>query len=191
MPSIPAPALYNACAAGNAAVVRKLLPAGGTRLNLSGPRFQSADDQVTPLMVAVQSGHADIVRMLLERAPNTAVGYMNPPGVTALCLAALYHHADVVQLLTDCGGNVNVATRPLLITPLRAAVGRTNPTAGGRNPDPDGARQFATVMALLRLGASRLPPRLLEFQTPPPSRNLFEKTFPPKTPCAPHNSRPG
>jgi hypothetical protein len=36
MPHIPAQALYCACWDGDAAAVSRLLPAGGTRLNLSG-----------------------------------------------------------------------------------------------------------------------------------------------------------
>ena len=34
-------ALYDACVTGDAAAVSRLLPVGGTRLNLSGPRFQA------------------------------------------------------------------------------------------------------------------------------------------------------
>jgi hypothetical protein len=41
MPIIPAAALYNACAAGDAAAVSTLLPRGGTPVNLSGPRSSS------------------------------------------------------------------------------------------------------------------------------------------------------
>jgi hypothetical protein len=41
MPNIPAQALIEACFRGDAAAVSTLLPVGGTRLNLSGPRFQA------------------------------------------------------------------------------------------------------------------------------------------------------
>jgi ankyrin repeat protein len=74
---ITAEALLNACARGDAAAVGRLLPAGGTPLNLSGPRFQSAANSCnfsrTPLMVAATLGHTDVVRMILDRAPNTTV----------------------------------------------------------------------------------------------------------------------
>ena len=161
--NISAEALYNACAAGDVAAVSRLLPAGGTPRNLSGQRFQfHTEKSCTPLTAAAANGHTEIVRMILERAPNTSVDYVETDGDTALIMAALYHHADIVRLLTDRGGNVNVASQARLITPLRAAVGPTNPTASRRNPDPDGARQLATVRALLRLGAGTLPP-------PPPS----------------------
>ena len=161
MPSIPAQALYEACAAGDAAAVSRLLPAGGTPLNLSGPRFQAPNTKRTPLIAAAAGGHAEIVRMILERAPNTAVGHMDAHGDTALLLATLYHHADIVRLLTDNGGNVNLVVGPQRNPLLRAAVGDIHPGDPPRDPDPDGARQLATVRALLRLDAGTLPPRPL------------------------------
>jgi len=54
---IPAPALFNACGAGDAAAVSRLLPAGGTPLNLSGPSFQAPDTMTTPLIVAAWCGY--------------------------------------------------------------------------------------------------------------------------------------
>jgi ankyrin repeat protein len=160
MPSIPAQALYEACAAGDAAAVSRLLPAGGTRLNLSRPRFQAPNTKRTPLIAAAACGHTEIVRMILERAPNTSVGQMDANDDTALLLAACYHHADTVRLLTDNGGNVNqvVGQRN---PPLRAAICEIHPDDPPRDPDPDGARELATVRALLRLGAGTLPPRPL------------------------------
>jgi len=60
MPPIPAQALLNACQAGDAAEVSKLLPAGGTRLNLSGQAFQDHQvDKSTPLILAAWHGHTD------------------------------------------------------------------------------------------------------------------------------------
>ena len=57
MPSIPFPALYNACSRGDAAAVSKLLPAGGTPRDLSGPAFQSPATRTTPLMIAAAHGN--------------------------------------------------------------------------------------------------------------------------------------
>jgi len=93
--NISALALLNACQDGDAAAVSRLLPAGGTRLDLNGPPFPAPDTHnMTPLIVAAWCGHTEIVRMLLERAPNTAVDYANALGATALLAAAQYHHAD-------------------------------------------------------------------------------------------------
>jgi ankyrin repeat protein len=149
---IPAAALYNACLAGDAAAVSSLVPAGGTPVDLSGPRFQTTGTRSTPLMQAAWCGHTSIVRMILERAPNTSVDHPDTTRGTALLLAAQFNHADDVRLLADQGANVNlVGLRGA--TPLREAVVGPDP-----DPDPDGERQVATVRALLRLGASTLPP---------------------------------
>ena len=158
MPNINAQALFNACVVGDAAAVSRLLPVGGTPRNLSGPRFQCPDDtKSTPLIAAAMGGHTDIVRMILERAPNTPVDDAVATRATALMGSALYHHADIIRLLAARGANVNAESQGGR-TPLRLAVGRINPNASHRDPDPDGAWQIATVRALLRLGAGTLPP---------------------------------
>jgi len=165
--NIPAQVLYSACAAGDAAAVRRLLPAGGTQLNLNGPRFQSAADKSTPFVVAANGGHAEIVRMILELAPNTTVDYVATHGVTALMRMAQYHHADILRLLADRGANLNFEVG----SPLRAAVTSFHPDDDSRAPDHDGARQLATVRALLRLGAGTLLLRPPPLRHPP--RNPF------------------
>ena len=78
---------------------KRLLPAGGARLHLSGTRVQCPNDKSSPLMVTATHGHADIVRMILARAPNTAVDYVGASGGTALVATAQYHHADILRLL--------------------------------------------------------------------------------------------
>jgi len=212
MPNINAQALYDACAAGDAAAVSRLLPAGGTPRNLNGLAFQHPTLKSTPLIAAAEGGHTEIVRLILERAPNTAVdhviaigdtaatmaggtlrnlsgpSFQHPAtkstplleaaitghtdivrlileratnttvddtgamGFSALCMAAQYHHADTLRLLADRGANVNL-TDKWRFTPLHRAVLPIHPDDRQRAPDPDGARQLATVRALLRLGA--------------------------------------
>ena len=69
----------------------------------------SADDRWLALAVAAQSGHADIVRALLDAGedPNR----YNPPGghahATPLHQAALAGHEDVVRLLVERGARAN------------------------------------------------------------------------------------
>ena len=155
---IPAEALFMACAIGDAAAVSRLVPAGGSELNLCGPNFQHPYHKSTPLSLAAQGGHIEIVRMILERAPNTAVDYTVAIGYTALFVAGQYHHADIVRLLAEHGASLNVAAGTRVATPLRCAVGQMPPEAPPRLPDPGGARQVATVRALLRLGAGTPPP---------------------------------
>ena len=116
--------------------------------------------------------------MILERAPTTAVDYMNANGVTALMAAARSHHVGILRLLAERGANVSSTTNQQpRNTPLRLALVATHPDEPPRHPDPGGARQLATVRALLRLGAGTLPPRPL-----PPSdlaalaQPFFKKT---------------
>jgi ankyrin repeat protein len=164
-----APALYNACWHGDAAAVSRLLPVGGTDLDLSGAPFQhpNPNEKGTPLMVAAQYGHTGIVRIILERAPNTAVDYANATFATALTAAAEFHHFGILPLLAAAGANVNYAVglpgEPPQNNPLRLAVAPSPLDAPPREADPNGARQVATVKALLRLGAGTLPP------PPPPA----------------------
>jgi hypothetical protein len=183
--NISAEALYNACRSGDAAALRRLLPAGGTPRNLSGPPFQArATSKRTPLMVAAAFGHTEIVRMLLERAPNTPVDYVDANGGTALAATAQFHHADILRLLADrCASSVNVADQ-WRETPLHLAVGEIN--GPPRDPDPEGAQQLATVRVLLRLGAGTLRFPASPSQPPRPRGTFFEITFLPKHLSATH-----
>ena len=108
-------------------------------------------------MVAAFHGHTEIVRMILERAPNTPVDDVDDAhGATALLAAAQYHHADILRLLAARGADVNFTDGRS--TPLRVAVlqVRDPDLQRPRDPDPGGARQVATVRALLLLGAGTL-----------------------------------
>jgi ankyrin repeat protein len=166
--NIPAEGLYNACLDGDAAAVSRLLPRHpGTRLNLSGPRFQHPNNKCVPLVVAATYGHTEIVRMILERAPNTNVDYVDADGDAATLGAALFHHADILRLLADHGANVSLADPEEGWTPLSLAVARVPFDAvRARDPDPGGARQLSTVKTLLRLGAGTLPPLRAPGATP-------------------------
>jgi ankyrin repeat protein len=57
----------------------------------------------TALICAAQNGHADCVRMLLDR--GTALDARNQDGFTALIRAAQNGHADCVWLLLDAGAD--------------------------------------------------------------------------------------
>jgi len=158
---IPAHELRMACVAGDAAAVSRLLPAGGTQLNLSAARFQDPSFKSTPLIKAAVRGHVEIVRMILERALDTDVDYKDEDGATALLAAAQYHHVHILRLLADHGGNVNHLNK-WRETALRGAVSTLHPDDLTRDPRGARQRQFDTVQALLRLGAGTLP------SSPPP-----------------------
>jgi hypothetical protein len=136
--------LRSACLAGNAAAVGRLLPEGGTELDLSGPAFQLPDDEtkITLLMLAAAGGHTDVVRMILERAPNTTVDSVDVRGFTALFVAAMFHHAEIVRLLAGRGANVNFASLGFT-TPLTEATKPQSPVQLA--DDPDGVRQRKAV----------------------------------------------
>ena len=135
----------------------RLLPEGGTELDLSGPAFQLPDDEtkITLLMLAAAGGHTDVVRMILERAPNTTVDSVDVRGFTALFVAAMFHHAEIVRLLAGRGANVNFASLGFT-TPLTEATKPQSPVQLA--DDPDGVRQRKAVRTLLRLGAGTFLP---------------------------------
>ena len=94
--------------------------------------------------------------MILQRARNTTLDYADAQGYTAQHMAAHYHHADILWLLADRGANVNLVDRRGN-TALGLAVAPNPPGAPPRDLDPDGARQFATVHALLQLNSGTMP----------------------------------
>ena len=77
-------------------------------LPFSGAEFQQARPQTlqTPLIAAAFFGHTGIVRMLLERAPNTDVDYIDFNAMSAMLVAAQCHHFQIIRTLADHGGVV-------------------------------------------------------------------------------------
>ena len=59
-----------------------------------------------PLHEAARHGHAELVRLLLERGAR--VNARSGTGRTALHLAAEEGHADVVRVLVDSGADVSI-----------------------------------------------------------------------------------
>ena len=78
------------------------------QLLLTEPEFESdlpnilnvkeADNDFTPLLYALQYGHTDIVRLLLDQ-PKVDVNAETKDGFTALKLAIQYGHIEIVELL--------------------------------------------------------------------------------------------
>ena len=71
--------------------MRELLARGAT---VDG----SADDGATPLYIASQKGHLEVVRELLLRGAYPRL--LTNRGFAALSIATIYGHAAIVQLLT-------------------------------------------------------------------------------------------
>ena len=92
----------------------------------------------TPLMLAAQSGNADLIKLLLGRNVSVNLHSSTNPlrvqngliqfgTVTALHLAALAGDSDAVKLLLDAGANVN-AEDVRGMTPLMWAVATDRPS---------------------------------------------------------------
>ncbi len=113
-------ALTRASFYGHADIV-KLLLASGAEVDITtcggeilcAKTVQGGDPSVesmntagaTPLVLAAQKGHLDIVRLLLDAGAEK--DYKTKNGQTALSLAAQNDHYDVVQFLLEKGAEVN------------------------------------------------------------------------------------
>ena len=74
-------------------------------------------DGVTPLWIAAQQGHLEVMKVLLEK--GAVVDAKTNDGFTPLLIAAEYGHLEVVRMLLEKGANPN--SEALGFTPLRIA----------------------------------------------------------------------
>lgn len=89
-------------------------------VRVGGPRL--ADEGCNALMLAAQAGHLDVVRLLLQAAPDLETA--NHDGETAIVLANRNGHQEVVDALAAAGASVT-------------ALGPSNLLAAVRNGDED------------------------------------------------------
>ena len=77
----------------------------------------STNNGWTPLMIASQSGHADVVELLLDK--NVPINAQNKNGKTAVYIASQNGHFSVVSTLLNNGAESNITTNngwtPLMI----------------------------------------------------------------------------
>ncbi|GMH36832.1 hypothetical protein BSKO_04705 [Bryopsis sp. KO-2023] len=101
--------LYNAAGSGDSE--KELLSKGADPSSTHGG-FNS-----TPLHVAAEQGHVEIVEMLIEKGAN--VDAQNNRGVTALYFAAQNGHLEIARVLVQAGATVDLETErgatPLII----------------------------------------------------------------------------
>ena len=90
---------------------------------------QAADNGGTPLSIASQNGHAEVVSMLLAKQ-GVDVNQAKNDGATPLYIASQKGHAEVVSMLLATEDiDVNRAWKRNereLVTPLRAAIDRSH-----------------------------------------------------------------
>ena len=113
-------ALAWACEYGHANVVKAHLSAMSWRKTRRALRHQGLDFD-SPLVIAADCGHSEIVRLLLGAgAPINDAMVSNRQ--TALHLAAVHGHKDVAQVLLETGANPNARSK-VGYTPLHFAAG--------------------------------------------------------------------
>ena len=100
-------ALLTATESGDVVSMRRLLEIGYLREN----------NQVSVLMSASKSGHADCVKLLLDYGID--VNILNENGQSTLMIACKHGHSDVVQILLNHGAQTNLQDKdgvsPLMI----------------------------------------------------------------------------
>ena len=85
--------LYDASLRGEAAEAARLL-------DLNAPvDHREGEEQLTPLIVAAQEGHIEVVTLLANRGSDLEA--FNTDGQRALMLASMEGHLEVVQLLVE------------------------------------------------------------------------------------------
>lgn len=115
-PKVPAAveALFEAAFKGSVDGVTRALKAGAD-VNFAGPMG------LTPLMLAVERHHPDVMRVLLKAGAK--VNAAATDGITALMVSAFGGHADLIQPLVDAGANVNARDKEGRTALMHAASG--------------------------------------------------------------------
>ena len=99
-------AMWNACERGNLVACRWLLKFGvWTDVN------QACDDTgATPIFIAAEEGHLDVVRFLALEAQANVTQATTDNGATPIYIAAQEGHLDIVRFLAlEAQANVNQA----------------------------------------------------------------------------------
>lgn len=95
--------IWKACQEGYTKVVELLLKYGAHPDGMVA-EIKADTDDLTPLGVASQDGHIDVVRLLIQAGAD--INWMNGEGETPLGKAAYHGHADVVQELIISGADI-------------------------------------------------------------------------------------
>ena len=108
--------LFSASKCTNGGILKLLIEAGGD-VN------QADNDGFTPLFIASQEGHTDIVA-ILSSAPGIQINQAGKDGSTPLYIASLKGHTDIVAILLGTPGiqinqHTNDEATPLFMASLQ------------------------------------------------------------------------
>ena len=92
-------ALHVGALKGNLAIVKLLCKSEEIDINI-----KSKQNAVTPLFLAAEEGHFDVVSFLLEEGAD--VNFVNNSFITPLHIAAVKGHYAIVELLLQKGGKI-------------------------------------------------------------------------------------
>lgn len=154
--------LLEAARDGDAATVRALLGDGADVAEARG-------DGMTPLHLAAERGHAEVVRLLLDAGAPVHVG-TRIGAYTPLHLAARRGSGDIVRALLDSGADARATTTSSRVTPLHLAAAAVNGTEAvealldaGADPDaPEGSSGQTPLMFAASENRAAAVTRLLE-----------------------------
>jgi len=111
-------ALVHEAAKGNREGMLEWLVSKDVNVNILTSRFRK-----TPLMLAAEAGHGEMVRTLLHRGSIDTIHHADNRGWTALHYAAAYCESQFVKMLLVCGAEMGVRTEANRL-PLEEAQSR-------------------------------------------------------------------
>ena len=115
-------ALHIAALLGHAEIAKELIAAGG-----DVDACTCNESKSTPLLTAIESGHTEIGRMLLDHGADTRA--TNGIGVSPLLMAAFRNDVRMMLALINKGADVNHRFSVTGWSPLHAASACNNPVA--------------------------------------------------------------
>jgi len=153
--------LASACEGGNLSFVRQLIWSGADPDTTANPR------KSTPLFIATQYNHIDVMQYLIEEA------FANPSklcfnGVSPIMYAAFTGKSNAVDILVHAGADINTREPTRGMTPLLGAIQFNRPSIFNRLIDANadlricGFDGLTPLMTSSNLGLADCTERLIE-----------------------------
>lgn len=106
--------LYSACFRGHYSIAKRLI------MSKAEVDLAASKTGISPLLIAAQSGHYDIVCLLVKFGAN--INTFSNIGVTPLCIAVFNGYTKIVKFLLQYGAKINYQPGSLEISPLLMAA---------------------------------------------------------------------